>query len=161
MNEHIHVKNWKISKYGKYFGDPSKYEHLFEHFVFCHSGPLFFYDPKNYFQCYFTCLFKKYQSICIGSGPLVYIRVEHIYSWVWVIMLEIRLFCRSKTTKYFDAEIACFGSMLELHKYKHSLAYKSLVNISVIHTKLAHFFLKKKFLCQKKKNRVLWCLITR
>ena len=35
-------------------------------------------------------------------------------------MLGIWSFCRFKPTEYFDAEIACFGSLLELHKYKHS-----------------------------------------
>ena len=34
-------------------------------------------------------------------------------------MLGIWLFCRSKTTTYFDAEIASFGSPLELYTYKH------------------------------------------
>ena len=32
-------------------------------------------------------------------------------------MLGIRLFCWSEYTKYFDAEISCFGSLLELHEY--------------------------------------------
>ena len=34
-------------------------------------------------------------------------------------MSGIRLFCRSERTKYFEAGIACFGSLLELHEYKH------------------------------------------
>ena len=34
-------------------------------------------------------------------------------------MLGIRFFCRLETTKYFDAEIACFGSLLELNDYEH------------------------------------------
>ena len=37
-------------------------------------------------------------------------------------MLGILLFCCSKTTKCLDAEIACFGSLSEFHKYKHSFA---------------------------------------
>ena len=36
------------------------------------------------------------------------------------MLLGIRLFCRSEYTKYFDAEIACFGSLLELLEYIHS-----------------------------------------
>ena len=35
-------------------------------------------------------------------------------------MSGIRLFCQSKTKKYFDAEITYFGSLLELYEYKHS-----------------------------------------
>ena len=35
-------------------------------------------------------------------------------------------------TKYFDAEITSFASLLELHEYKHFL---SLINIYVIYTK--------------------------
>ena len=38
----------------------------------------------------------------------------------WVTMLGIRLFGQSETTKYFDEDIAYFGSLLELHGYKHS-----------------------------------------
>ena len=35
-------------------------------------------------------------------------------------MLGIQLFCRSKYTIYFNAEIACFGSLLEPHEYLQS-----------------------------------------
>ena len=38
-------------------------------------------------------------------------------------MLGIRLFCQSKTTKYFIVEIAWFGSLLELYEYKHSFVF--------------------------------------
>ena len=35
-------------------------------------------------------------------------------------MLGIRLFGRSKTTKYLEAETACFGSLLEFQEHRYS-----------------------------------------
>ena len=40
----------------------------------------------------------------------------------WVTMFEIWLFYQSEYMKYFDAEIACFGSLLEFHEYIHSVS---------------------------------------
>ena len=57
-------------------------------------------------------------------------------------MLGIWLFCQSKTTKYSDAAIACFGSLLELHEYKHSFV-SVFDKIYVIFMKLAHFLVTK------------------
>ena len=47
-------------------------------------------------------------------------------------MLAIQLVCISKTMKYADAEIACFGTLLELHEYIHSF-------LSVFDKHLCHF----------------------
>ena len=51
--------------------------------------------------------------------------------WNFIIIIIIRLYCPSRITKYIDAEIVCFGSLLELHEYKHFL-YQSFINIYVI-----------------------------
>ena len=82
--------------------------------------------------------------------------------WSWAhLLLTLSYNVRNsdvhgKTTKYIDAEIACFGSLLQL------LLYQSLINNNVIYTKSAHFLLIKfDILCQQKKNTALWGLWTR
>ena len=63
------------------------------------------------------------------------------------------MFCRSNATKYFDAEIAYMGSLLELHEYKHS--FVSVFDECLCHLyKISAFPLDKIliFLCQQKKN---------
>ena len=77
--------------------------------------------------------------------------IKHIFCWLWVTMFGIWLFCQSEYRKYFDAETACFDSLLEFLEY--ILLYKSLTNINAI-------FMK----CVKKKNNnnnmSLWGLST-
>ena len=61
-------------------------------------------------------------------------------------MVGIRLFYRSKTTKYF--EITYFVSLLELHEYKHSFV-SVFEKHFVVYTKVVHFLLSKfDILCQ-------------
>ena len=52
--------------------------------------------------------YKIYQS-------WVYSGTEHIFCSLCITMLQIWLFCQLET-KYFDAEITCIVSELELHE---------------------------------------------
>ena len=53
-------------------------------------------------------------------------------------MLELWFFCQSEYTKYFDAEITCFGSLLELHEYIHSF-------VSIFDKHVCHLYIISTF----------------
>ena len=79
------------------------------HALFLHSDH-FSHEPQTAQNDCAHLLWKLYQSQ-LFSG------IEHIFCWLWVTMLEIQLFCWSKSTKYFETKLACFSPQVELHEY--------------------------------------------
>ena len=79
--------------------------------IFRYLGPFFSWTRQPLSMLLYTPLIK---SVPV---PGLYWSWEHL---LLTLSYNVRnSFCRSKTTKYIDAEIACYGSQLELHD-KHS-----------------------------------------